>query len=323
MPLPPSDPFGDKKTSLELRQIRYFVAIYETGSVTKASARLFVAQSALSQQLAHLEAELGVQLFARTAQGVHPTAQGRRFYQHALALLDLLGRAVESVRQLDGEPSGIVKLGMPESVSVTLGLPLLEAVRRELTQVGLQLVEEPSSDLKERLHDGRIDLAILIDTQLDGLAARALIDERLHLVSSRRDRAPAAVVTLADALAHPLVLPDRRDGLRRVIEKAARAAKRPIANLVSEVGSLTVIKNAVAQGVARSILPLSCVADEVERGVLRASPITAPDLTCTVSLYTRKDELLDQAAASVVDLALATAKDLCRLKAWAGGSLSE
>ena len=81
--------------ALEIRQLRYFMAIYEAGSVTKASARLLVAQSALSQQLAHLEDELGVPLFTRSPQGVTPTAFGQELYHHSQEILQRVGSAVE------------------------------------------------------------------------------------------------------------------------------------------------------------------------------------------------------------------------------------
>ena len=77
------DFFPRRAPVLEIRQIRYFVAIYEAGSVTKASMRQLVAQSALSQQLAQLEEELGVLLFTRSPQGVSPTAFGQVFYDHS------------------------------------------------------------------------------------------------------------------------------------------------------------------------------------------------------------------------------------------------
>src|SRR6185436_12893387 len=131
---------------LEIRQIRYFVAIYEAGSVTKASTRLLVAQSALSQQLAHLENELGVPLFTRSPQGVAPTAFGQMFYDHSREILQRLSDAVESVRQLGKNPSGSVAVGMPETISVVLGLPLLQNAKQRFPDVHLRLTEDLSGN---------------------------------------------------------------------------------------------------------------------------------------------------------------------------------
>jgi LysR family nitrogen assimilation transcriptional regulator len=308
---------------LEIRQIRYFVAIYEAGSVTKASSRLLVAQSALSQQLAQLEDELGVPLFTRSPQGVSPTAFGQMFYDHAREILHRLSDAVQSVRQLSQNPNGNVAIGMPESISAVLGLALLENVKHRYPEVHLRLTEDLSTTLKERLKEGRLDLAILFDDGMnEGLTLTPLVHERLYFVSKRAMDQPAAI-SLSDALASPIVLPDLRDGLRSTIEHTARSAGLRISNLVSEVSSLTVIKNAVLQGLGGTILPIAAVGPELQQGLVAAQEITEPPTSVTVSLCTRKDPLLDRATASVFRLTALTAKELCIEGRWGGGAFVE
>jgi LysR family transcriptional regulator, nitrogen assimilation regulatory protein len=303
--------------------MRYFITIYEAGSVTKASARLLIAQSALSQQLAQLEDELGVQLFTRSPHGVSPTAFGEMFYEQSLEILQRLSDAVESVRQLGQNPRGTVAVGMPETISITLGLPLLQSVKQRFPDVYLRLTENLSANLRARLKEGRLDLLIMHDDGMcEGLSARPLVTERLYLVSLG-SAASAGPVTLSDALASPLVLPDVRDGLRTIIDTAARTAGLAASNRVLEVSSLTVIKNAVLQGVGATILPLSCVSAEIRQGTLREREITNPEVHCNVILYTRKDALLAQAATAVFTLAVATANQLCIDKHWIGGAIAQ
>jgi LysR family nitrogen assimilation transcriptional regulator len=304
---------------LEIRQLRYFMAIYEAGSVTKASARLLVAQSALSQQLAHLEDELGVPLFTRSPQGVTPTAFGQELYHHSQEILQRVGSAVESVRQLGRNPTGTVTVGMPESISAVLGLALLQSVKQCFPGIQLLLTEDMSANLKARLREVKLDLAILVDDGMnDGLSVVPLVVERLALVSQAAGQPDT--VTLADALAHPLALLDARDRIRGSIESAARAAGLQVASLLSEVSSLTVIKSAAVQGLAATILPLSAVALEVSQGILHAQEITHPAVQCTVALYTRNDALIDLAAASVLRLVASTARELCTSGLWRGGT---
>jgi len=309
--------------SLEIRQIRYFVAIYDAGSVTKASARLFVAQSALSQQLAQLEDELGVRLFTRSPQGVLPTAFGQVFYGHSLEILRRLSDAVESVRQLGQNPTGTVTVGMPETISIVLGLPLLQSVKQRFRDVRLRLTEDLSANLKERLREGKLDLAIVFESGMsDGLFVESLVDEPLFFVS-RGDRPTPHAVTCSQALTSPLVLPDSRDGLRSTIENAAHTVGVGIEHLVAEVSSLTVIKSAVLQGLGATILPMSCVADEVQQGALRAQEITNPALRSTVALVTRKNALLDRTTASVFSLTVSLTKQLCLDKRWIGSAIAQ
>lgn len=307
---------------MEIRQIRYFVAIYEAGSVTKASLRMRVAQSALSQQLAQLEDELGVPLFTRSPLGVSPTAFGQMFYDHSREILQRLNDAVESVRQLGQNPKGTVAVGIPETFSVVLGLPLLQNAKQRFPEVHLRLTEDLSGNLKERLREGRLDLAILFDDGMnDALSMTPLVDEALFLISRRAGVQPDTV-TLSDALGSPLILPDLRDGLRRIIENAARTAGNRISNLVSEVSSLTVIKNAVLKGLGATILPRSAVPAELQLEAVRAQAINPP-IRVTAALCTRKDALLDRATASVFRLTASTAKELCANTSWAGGTVVE
>jgi LysR family nitrogen assimilation transcriptional regulator len=309
---------------LEIRQIRYFVAIYEAGSVTKAATRLHIAQSALSQQLAHLEYELGVQLFTRSPQGVFPTAFGQLLYDRSLEVLHRLSDAVESVRQLRQDPRGTVTVGMPETILIVLGLPLLQSVKHRFPQVNLRLTEDLGANLRERLKEGRLDLVVLFDDEMNDatLSTEPLVVERLYLVS-RVTASPIEAVTLAHALASPLVLPDLRNSLRSSIESAALTAGMRIPNVVLEVNSLTVIKNAVLQDVGATILPISCVSAEVQRGALQAREILNPEVRCTVVLCTRTDALLDRPAASVFRLTVTTAKELCVNGKWMGGAVAQ
>lgn len=309
---------------MEIRQIRYFVAIYEAGSVTKAAARLLVAQSALSQQLAHLEQELGVPLFVRSPQGVAATEFGRIFYEHSLDVLRRIGEAIASVRQFGQNPGGTVAVGMVESISIVLGLPLLQKAKKQFPDIYVRLSEDLSINLKARVKDGSLDLAILFDDGIeDGLVAQPLVAEDLFLIS--RERAERdSVVSVARALTPPLVLPDARDGLRTIIEKAALDAGVKLSNLVSEVGSLTVIKNAAIQGIASTLLPMSCVAGEVEQGLLTAYPLADPGIRCTIVLCTRENAQLTHAAASVFRSAVTAARELCVGERWVGAaSLAE
>ena len=127
---------------MELRQLRYFVAIVDHGSLSRAALVLHVAQPALTQQLRQLEEELGVQLLHRSAQGVLSTDAGKVFYEHAQAILKQVADAQAAVVQSAERPSGSVTLGLPHSISGALALPLLTAIRQRYPEITLQLTEE-------------------------------------------------------------------------------------------------------------------------------------------------------------------------------------
>ena len=114
---------------MELRQLRYFVAIVDHGSLSRAALVLHVAQPALTQQLRQLEEELGAQLLHRSAHGVLSTDAGKVFYEHAQAILKQVADARSAVTQSTTRPSGSVTLSLPRSISGALALPLLTAAR--------------------------------------------------------------------------------------------------------------------------------------------------------------------------------------------------
>ena len=147
---------------MELRQLRYFVAIAECGSFTKAAERVFVAQSALSHQTAQLEFEIGTRLFHRARRGLELTEAGQRFLPHAMSILRQSEEAIASARNATDEPCGKVIFGLPHSASNALALALLQGVREHLPALELELTEELTGNLSRQLMAGQINLANLL-----------------------------------------------------------------------------------------------------------------------------------------------------------------
>jgi LysR family transcriptional regulator, nitrogen assimilation regulatory protein len=272
---------------VDLRKLRYFVSICETGSLSKASAKVSVAQSALSKHLAELEEELGTELVDRSPSGVKPTQGGRILLDHARAILLQVEGAKAAVRSHRYVPRGVVNLGLPESISAPLGLALLRAIKDKCPNVALHLHEGSCAALRTQLIDGHIDMAILFaDQPLPGLSAMPLAIAKLFLISRRTRNRPITKdsTTLAAALSSPLILPGIEHGVRACIDAVAQEASLPFVNLVNETDSLTVIKRAVLEGMAMTILPTSAVMSELAQGQLRAREIVHPQVTCPVVL---------------------------------------
>ena len=305
---------------MELRQLRYFVAIADHGSLSRAALVLHVAQPALTQQLRQLEDELGVQLLHRTAQGVLSTDAGKVFYEHALAILKQVADAQAAVVQSAERPSGSVTLGLPHSISGALALPLLSAIRLRYPEITLQLTEELPGNLAEQLRAGRVNLAVLLDDgQLGGFATTPLVEEELRYICAAD--APLAAgrdsVTLRDALGTTLILPGLQHGVRPRIESIARAAGLHARDVI-EINSIAILKSAILAGMGATILPVAPVLAEIERGAMRALPIHDPAITRTVALCASRNIPLTNAAAAVGRLVGQVAHDLCGSGAWIG-----
>lgn len=306
---------------MELRQLRYFVAIVDHGSLSRAAAMLHVAQPALTQQLRQLEEELGAQLLHRSAQGVLSTDAGKVFYEHALAILKQVADARSAVTQSATRPSGSVTVGLPHSISGALALPLLTATRKQFPEITLQLTEELTGNLAEQLKSGRVNLAVLFDDgQLSPFVCTPLAEEELRYIC-RSDMAPADDgIALSQALSTQLILPGLQHGVRPRIEAVARSAGLATANII-EINSIAILKSAILAGMGATILPVAPVLAEVEHGAMRALPIHSPSISRTVVLCGSKNIPLTNAAAAVSRLICEVAAELCQSGYWIGARL--
>jgi len=230
---------------MELRQLRYLVGISEAGSLLAASRTLHVAQPALSQAIATLEYEVGVKLFTRTNRGMALTDDGRTFVEHARIVLADVERAKGAVRRESTDLRGEVAVGLPTTVALVATLPILQAARRRYPGIRLKLIESHTGFLQEWLQTGRLDLALLFAAPSESaIEQRPLLEERLGLVT-RTDGAPVLPETaLSDAARHPLVLPSRDHGLRRIVDEACARCGVEL-DVVAEIDSLPNIKKAV------------------------------------------------------------------------------
>lgn len=284
---------------MELRQLRYFVGVSEAGSLLQASGRLHVAQPALGQQIAALEADVGAKLFERSSKGMALTEAGKLFLTHAKVVLMDAERARLAVRETLSVPQGDVSIGLPTTVALAATLPILIACRDRLPGVRLKLVEAYSGFLREWLLAGRLDIALLYgDTLEPGLSKRALLDDRLVLVTSHRGTRLPRRLPLARLPEWPLVLPGVEHGLRRIIDDAC-APHGLVLDVVAEIESLGSVKRAVEAGIGSTILPAVSVAEEVAAGRLRTVVIDSPRMSRRVVHATNVTRPATSAAVAV------------------------
>lgn len=308
---------------MELRQLRYFLAIAEHGSFSKAAGTLYIAQSALSHQLAQLEEELGQPLFLRLPRGVELTAAGRAFHPHALSILRQVADARLSVRQTENEIAGKVVFGIPHSVSQALALPLWKAIRTTLPRVELELTEELTGNLVPQLRTGVIQLAILFDDgQLGEFHSRPLLEESLLLISpANAADAPRGPIRLREALRMPLILPASPHGVRPIVEAAARQAGLAAPHVIAEISSISILRTSLLAGLGHTLLPPMPMWHELERGELRAVPIGPEKLSRRVMLCSSRHIPASTACMAVERLLHDVVAQLCHEGRWQEGRL--
>jgi LysR family transcriptional regulator, regulatory protein for tcuABC len=247
---------------MDMRQLRYFVQIVESGSLAKASRQLFIAQPALSQQMARLEDEVGKALLVRSSRGVTPTDNGEALYHHAKFMLRQLDQAVSVARQETAALSGRVALGLAPTTLCQLGLPLLEHLREKYPGVLLNVVEGLSGHLEHMTRVGQLDLAVLFrPTAASELSVEPLLDEELFVIlpaTSTLVPRERKSLTLKQLAALPLVLPSPGHGLRRRITLEFERAHLPL-DAVAEIDSLPLLMRCVAKGLGATIKPMAAI----------------------------------------------------------------
>lgn len=305
---------------IDVKQLRYFIAIAEEGSLSAAAQRLHIAQPSLSQHVLAIERNLGITLLERSQRGVSLTQPGEILLAHARELTVAMDRAIEAVRQSGVEPQGDVAFGLPSSIAMVLSVPLAETVRLELPKVRLRAIDAMSGYIQSWLEDQSIDLGMLYDISgVRHLAYSQLMTERLHFFAAP-DAWPFAsragtAVSLADLAAIDLVLPSPHHGLRVMIDRIARtqAVKLMVA---TEMDALGQIKTMVARGSGYTILAPAAALDFVERGELIMAPICEPEMIRPVYLVRNPAKPVTVASRELERITLEVIGDLVGRGIW-------
>lgn len=275
---------------MDVRHLRYFLAIARCGSFSRAALELNVAQPALSHHVANLEAELGVRLLNRSKRGVVATECGTALMGHAEIILRQMAHAIHDVQELSEHPSGPVTVGLPSSLAMEMTLPLLRRAESLHPGIVLRIVENHSGYLADLLLSGQVDIALTFEVDEPALfQIRPALTEELYLISAPdgpfggRDR-----VQMAELSGLPLITTTAQHGLRRLIETSLQA-RGLTAHFRMELDSLQAIKRLVATGYAHSVLSWYAVREEVLAGRLKAIEIADPVLTREVCLARAQD----------------------------------
>ncbi len=143
---------------MDLKQLRTFLHVAETGSLSKAAKRLNVTQPALSRQIRLLEEDAGVALFVRTGRGVILSEAGEKLKPRARVLDEEMERLKMDMTAFAGTVRGEVRVGLPPSDGMVLAAPVVERFHQDYPQVKLHITQLLSGALQENLWDGRLDM---------------------------------------------------------------------------------------------------------------------------------------------------------------------
>jgi len=247
---------------IELRHLRYFLAVAETLHFSKAAQRLGIAQPPLSQQIKRLEQLVGHRLFDRTTRGVKLTLAGQLLAERARSTVEKVHDDLEQVRRLGRGEEGTLTVGFAGSVMFTNLPAAIDSYRRRYPKVELRLREFFTSALIAGLLDGTLDLAFLRDADpTEGIQTTTLLKERYVAVLPESHKlARKRMLHIRDLRDEPFVFFARRMGplaFDRTVACCESNGFRP--NIVQDAPQWPTLVRLVAAGLGVSLSP-ACVA---------------------------------------------------------------
>ncbi len=247
---------------MELRHLRYFVAVAREGHVTRAAEKLHMQQPPLSQQIRALEREIGAPLLLRHPRGVSLTDAGRSFLADAEAILAAVERATVRARRTARGETGRIAVGFTTSAPFhPLVARAIREFRRERPDISFVLEESSSGDLLAAVRDERLDIAFIRSGLADpqGLQVHELLHEEMAAaLPARHKLARRPKLTLKDLAAEDFILYRRSDGRGLydvIIAACAAAGFSP--HISQEAPRIVSTLNLVAAGLGITIVPAS------------------------------------------------------------------
>ncbi|ARF50349.1 LysR family transcriptional regulator [Pantoea stewartii] len=247
--------------NIELRHLRYFIAVAEELHFGRAAQRLHISQPPLSQQIMHLEAETGAQLFNRTNRSVQLTPAGQQFLQDARAILLQVEQATQRAARLHRGEEGELRIGFTSSAAfIGVVSDALYLFRQRWPDVHVQMQEINTRQQLTPLHEGKLDLGVMRNTPLPAdLHHQLLLQEPLcAVVHKAHPLASAGKISLQALASEPFVFFDPQVGTAlysEILDLLQRYQIKPY--ITQEVGEAMTILGLVATGLGVSILPAS------------------------------------------------------------------
>lgn len=242
---------------MDLRQIQYFLSLFEEQSVTRAARRLNIVQPALSMQIAKLERDVGKPLFTRTPRRMIPTPAAEEMYRLFLPLMSEFSRARDRVMHSGDSLTGHVRIGLIPSIGQHVLPDVLEKFVKRHPNVTLSISEGLSDPLIAAVAGGQLDLSYTNGSDRAKTVTKdVILTERVLFVTGVQEVPFPPKVRLSDLLDQRFILPTRENGLRNIIELALAADSVQLAAAL-EVDSIMSTALLVEKGLYACFLPES------------------------------------------------------------------
>lgn len=301
------------QSPINFKQLSYFLALAEHGSISAAASALNMAQPSLSENIAKLEKILDVQLAIRGSRGIQMTEAGAALARRGGEILNDLHGLVGEIQSITGEPRGPISIGLPPSLSCLLSVPLLETLHSEFPEVKVHIAEAMSGDILDWLANDRLDIGCVYEAY-DSIpfTFEPILSEQLFLITAPDnwegeigpDGIAKQAITPQQLQSLPLVLTSASHGARKLQERYARASNIDY-NVIAVIDSLPHMIEMVNRASAYTILSHGAVVHHVARGQLALVPIEGMPMQRTAYMVRKRSRPVSRAC-TIVEQTIAT-----------------
>ena len=256
--------------SVKLELYRVFKEVAEAGNITAAAQTLFISQSAVSQSIKQLEAELQTRLFARNSRGVTLTADGRMLYEYVRSAMGLLETGEEKLSQSRDLQMGHLTIGASDTVTSQFLVPYLDRFHRQYPAIHIQIISGRSHKVLGLLQSGKVDIAFA-STPQEGASLETFPCLATHSIFVAGAEYPCDfdhVYTLEEIARFPLILLERKASSRLYLEKYFLQNGLHL-NPEIELGARSLLVDLAAIGFGVAGVTEEFVRRELENGRLR------------------------------------------------------
>jgi len=255
---------------VEIRQLRAFVAIAESGTFTAGALRVHVTQAAISMQIRQLENEIGARVFVRAPRHVILTEAGEQLLRRARHILREHDAALDEIAELAGAERGRLRIGSASAMVLTEQLPsVLKELRKQHPAAEIAVTSGTSEVLVDQILAGEVDIAFVsLPVDVRGIKTERLSEDQLVAIASPRHKLAKQRTISAYTLAgERLILGERGGNTRRLIDQFFAQAGVTL-RVAMELSRQQAIRRMVEEDMGVGIVPLQSVKEEVEKGKL-------------------------------------------------------
>ncbi|HIZ79740.1 MAG TPA: LysR family transcriptional regulator [Candidatus Lachnoclostridium stercorigallinarum] len=295
---------------MEFREIATFLQAAQLKSFSKAAKKLDYSQGAVTIQIKHLEAELGVRLFDRIGKQISLTHQGELFYRYAVTLTHNL-EEIKDAMAATKELTGTLALGTIESLCSSVIPPILSEYHRSFPEVSVSITIDSPRTLLEMMDENALDIVYFLDKRVYDRKWIKVLEEPEEIVFTASSSHPFAGrknLELDEVISQPFLLTEKAASYRSILDAYLAASGKKIRPFL-EIGNTDFILQMLRENTGLSLLPLFSIRDDIDKGTLTALDVKDFHMQTWRQVVYHKDKWVTREMQEFLNLAGAGRKE--------------